>query len=156
MKRWLALILMALMCIGFSMSACADDGVDYEDNNDYSHELEGLDGTPSLSRWTYTSSTTQAISINSSGTATVTASVTGYYDKAVKVVMYMYLQRSTDSGWTNLASYQHTFNSYHGAAEHYYSTCAKGYNYRLRCSYYVYAEDGTCEHIIAYSGTKAY
>lgn len=156
MKRWFALILIALMCVGFSMSVCADEVADYEDNNDYSHELEGLEGTPSLSRWTYTSHTSQGVSINSSGKATMTAGVTGYQDKAVKVVMYMYLQRSTDSGWTNLVSYTDTFNSYYALAEHYYSTCAKGYNYRLRCSYYVYAADGTCEHIIAYSGTKAY
>lgn len=156
MKKWLALILMTLMCVGFSMSVSADEGGDYEDNNDYSHELEGLEGTPSLGRWTYTSSTSQGLSISSSGTATMTASVNGYRDKAVKIVMYMYLQRSTDSGWTNLVSYTDTVYDYSALKEHYYSTCAKGYNYRLRCSYYVYAADGTCEHIIAYSGTKAY
>lgn len=139
------------MCFTFSMSVSAEEN---EDNNDYSHELIGLEGTEKVDRWSYTSSTSQGLSI-SSGTAKMSVSVTGNYDVATKVVMYIYLQQSTSSGgWTNLASYTHTFNSYYGAASHTYSV-PSGYTYRLRCSYYVYS-GSEYEHIIAYSSTKTY
>lgn len=140
-----------IMCFGFSTIAFAEE---IEDNNDYSHELIGLEGTEKTERWSYTSTTSQGLSI-SSGTATFSAYVTDYQSKATKVVMYMYLQQSTSSGgWTNLASYTHTFNTYHGAASHTYSV-PSGYTYRLRCSYYVYS-GSEYEHIIAYSSTKTY
>ena len=154
MKKWLSVLLVVVMCFSLSMTAFAEDDIEPVDNNDYSWELENLDGTPSLARWSYTSSTSQGISINN-GTATVTAAVTGYQSKATKVVMYMYLQQSKNGGWTNLTSYTHTFNNYYGAAEHYYSTCPKGYTYRLRCSYYVYS-GSQYEHIIAYSSNYSY
>lgn len=151
MKKLILLLVTLVMCFGFSTSAFAEE---IEDNNDYSHELIGLEGTEKLERWSYTNSTSQILSV-SSGTATFTASVTGYSSKATKIVMYMYLQQSTSSGgWTNLASYTHTFNTYHGAASHTYSV-PSGYTYRLRCSYYVYS-GSEYEHIIAYSGTKTY
>lgn len=155
MKKWISVLMVAMMCFTFSMTVCAEENTEIVDDNDYSHELEGLTGTPSKERWSYTSTTSQGISI-SGGTATITASVTGYQSLATKVVMYMYLQQSTSSGgWTNLASYTHTFNRYYGTAEHYYSTCPTGHKYRLRCSYYVYSGD-QYEHIIAYSGEKSY
>ena len=154
MKKWLSILLVMIMCFTFSISAFAEGNIEPVDNNDYSWELENLDGTPSLARWSYTSTTTQAISIKN-GTATVTASVEGYQGIATKVVMYMYLQQSKNGGWTNLTSYTHTFNNYYGAAEHYYSTCPKGYTYRLRCSYYVYS-GSQYEHIIAYSNNYSY
>ena len=115
MKKWLSILLVMIMCFTFSISAFAEGNIEPVDNNDYSWELENIDGTPSLVRWSYTDHTSQAISINN-GTATVTASVTGYQDKATKVVMYMYLQQSKNGGWTNLTSYTHTFNTYYGSA----------------------------------------
>lgn len=154
MKKWIAVLLVVMMCFGFSVSAFAEENIEPVDNNDYSWELEGLDGTPSVARWSYTNCTTQGMSIKN-GTATVTASVTGYQGVATKVVMYMYLQQSKNGGWTNLTSYTHTFNTYYGDAEHYYSTCPKGYTYRLRCSYYVYS-GSQYEHIIAYSNNYSY
>lgn len=154
MKKWIAVLLVVMMCFGFSVSAFAEENIEPVDNNDYSWELEGLDGTPSVARWSYTNCTTQGMSIKN-GTATVTASVTGYQGVATKVVMYMYLQQSKNGGWTNLTSYTHTFNTYYGDAEHYYSTCPKGYTYRLRCSYYVYS-GSQYEHIIAYSSNYSY
>ena len=151
MKKLLSLMAIMIMCFAFSMNASAEE---IEDDNDYSHELIGLEGTEKSERWSYTNYTSQGLTI-SSGTATFTAAVTGYQSLATKVVMYMYLQQSTSSGgWTNLASYTHTFNTYHGAASHTYSV-PSGYTYRLRCSYYVYS-GSEYEHIIAYSGTKTY
>lgn len=154
MKKWISVLLVVIMCFSISITSFAVEDIDPVDNNDYSWELENIDGTPSLARWSYTSTTTQAISIKN-GTATITASVDGYQNIATKVVMYMYLQQSKNGGWTNLTSYTHTFNTYHGEAEHYYSTCPKGYTYRLRCSYYVYS-GSQYEHIIAYSNNYSY
>lgn len=154
MKKWIAVLLVIVMCFGMSITTFAEENTDPVDNNDYSWELEGLDGTPLLTRWSYTDHTSQGISIKN-GTATVTAAVVGYQGVATKVVMYMYLQQSKNGGWTNLTSYTHTFNNYHGAAEHYYSTCPRGYTYRLRCSYYVYS-GSQYEHIIAYSNNYSY
>ena len=154
MRKWISVLLIVVMCFGLSMNVFAEDDIEPVDNNDYSWELEGLEGTPSLARWSYTNYTTQAISIKN-GTATVTASVTGYQNVATKVVMYMYLQQSKNGGWTNLTSYTHTFNKSYGAAEHYYSTCPRGYTYRLRCSYYLYS-GSQYEHIIAYSSNYSY
>lgn len=151
MKKWISLLAILVMCFAFSTGVSAEE---IDDNNDYSHELIGLEGTEKTERWSYTSYTTQGLTI-SGGTATFSASVTGYSDKATKIVMYMYLQQSTSSGgWTNLASYTHTFNNYYGGAEHTYSV-PSGYTYRLRCSYYVYS-GSEYEHIIAYSSQKSY
>lgn len=155
MKKLIPLMLILIMSFVMSLNVFAAEEDYIEDNNDYSHELIGLEGTESKERWDYTNTTNQACSV-SNGRAIINAGVWGYNGKTTKIVMHMYLQQSKDgSAWTNLASFTDTSNTYYITKEHYYSTCPKGYTYRLRCSYYVYAGD-KYEHIIAYSSNFKY
>lgn len=155
LKKLVSFILTVSLCMGFSFTAFAQEDINAEDTNDYSWELENIDGTESLLRWSYTNYTDQGLSINSSGKATMFASVKGYSGTTTKIIMYMYLQQYKNGGWTNLTSTQDTIYSSSGSKQHYYSTCAKGYTYRLRCSYYVYSGNNY-EHIIQCSPNYSY
>ena len=149
MKKVLSLILVFVLSLGMVSFASAEE-VFPEDRNDYSAELIGLEGTEKLSRWVYTSATSQAVYVNSAGRLTGSATVTGHSD-VTKIVCYMYPQQLVNGAWKNLATYTDTAYNRALGAEHYYSTCPSGYYYRIRTSYYVYVGD-TYEHIIAYSG----
>ena len=126
-----------------------------EDNNDFMEEEYQQEGSPNLSRWSYTSSTTEGLTINSSGSATMTSSVTGYRGVTTKIDIYFYLQKY-DGTWKNVKTYKDTINNYYGAKEHTYSPLDKGYSYRLRCTYYVYGPDNTYDHFMEYTATKYY
>lgn len=147
--------LMMIMCI--TMLACPaladeypEEGFDFE-----AYEAqENLSGTPKLSRWSYTESTSQGLSVESKE-ATAFARVTGYDDKATKIVIYMYIQQLDNGSWKTLDSHRYEFDSWHGSKEITYSPCPHGYTYRLKASYYVYS--GTqYEHISANSANFVY
>ena len=151
MNKIVAVFLMVILVFGMANFACAEESTP-EDTNDYSHELELIDGTPLRERWSYTQSTSQGCYV-SNGKYIGDAAVTGY-SNVTKVVIFMYPQKKSGDGWTNLTTFQDTKNGRNLAVEHYYSPCSRG-TYRTRCSYYVYVGD-TFEHIIAYSPEYTY
>lgn len=129
----------------------ADEAIP-EDSNDYSWELTQIDGTPAKARWKYTAATSQGCYVES-GEYIGDAAVTGN-SNVTKITIFMYPQKKSGDGWTNLTTFQDTKNGRNLAVEHYYSPCSRG-TYRTRCSYYVYVGD-TFEHIIAYSPEYTY
>lgn len=151
MKKFVSIILVLVMCLGFSTNALAykDDDLDPADDNDYSWELEYIDGTPKLERWSYTISTSQTLVIKN-GTAQMASTVNGY-SNVTKITIFMYLQQSTSSGgWKNIYSTSKTVNGNSANLYAEYSPCPESYSYRVMCSYYVYV-GSQYEHIIAYS-----
>lgn len=142
-----------IICLSFSATAYAAEDYD-NDPNDYSWETEGIEGTPSTERWSYISGTSQGMSIDDNGKATMTASITGYQKITTKVIIYMYLQQYYDGYWHNLTWTKDEFDSYRGAKERYKYNCSKG-TYRLKVSYYAYA-GSKYENHVAYSATYIY
>ena len=151
MKKIISIILTIILAMGIMNFSFAEEYVP-EDTNDYSHELEVIDGTPKLARWKYKASTMQGCLVDGSG-YTGNGSVNGY-SQVTKITIFMYPQKKSGDGWTNLTTFQDTRNGRSLAVEHYYSPCSRG-TYRTRCSYYVYVGD-TFEHIIAYSPEYTY
>lgn len=143
-----------IFCFLFISMAFASN-IDTEDNNDFMPEEYEQEGTPNLTRWSYTSSTTEGLSISSSGVATMRSSVTGYLGTTTKIDIYFYLQKY-DGTWKNVKTYKDTVNSYYAVKEHTYSPLDKGYNYRLRCTYYVYGPNNQYDHFMEYTSTKYY
>lgn len=137
MKRKLAKILMLILVCVMSVNSFAM-ARNIEDNNDFLEDEYHIEGTPNLSRWSYVSSYSQDLYINSSGTATMTSSVTGYSGVTTKIEIYFYLQQY-DGAWKNVKTYKDTVNGSYAVKEHVYSGLEKGYKYRLRCTYYVYS-----------------
>lgn len=158
MKKIIGLILVLTLTMGMSVMAFAEETdvkeTYAEDTNDYSHELWDLEGGEKTERWAYVSSTSQYLTIDSSGKATVTARVAGI-NGVYKITLYMYLQQYKDGTWNNLASWTATENEQYILKEYTYSTCPKGYTYRLRCSAYAY-KGNKFEHIIFYTSEKKY
>lgn len=155
MKRLIAFLMTLTVCLTvLAFPAMADEypeeGFDFE-----AYEAqERLNGTPKLSRWSYTSSTTQALSVESRE-ATALADVTGYKDKVTKIVIYMYIQQLNNGSWKTLDSHRYEFDKWYATKEIYYSPCPHGYTYRLKTSYYVYS--GTdYEYISGYSPNFVY
>ncbi len=151
MKKIIAIIMVLILSMGMlSFSFASEDTI--EDNNDYSHELEKVDGSPMRERWSYTIATSQGCLIDG-GQYIGNAAVTGR-SNVTKITIFMYPQKKSGDGWTNLTTFQDTKNGRNLTVEHYYSPCSRG-TYRTRCSYYVYVGD-TFEHIIAYSSEYTY
>lgn len=155
MKRLITFIMMLTVCLTMlAFPAMAEEypeeGFDFE-----AYEAqERLNGTPKLSRWSYTATTSQDISIESRE-ATALADVTGYKDKVTKIVIYMYIQQLNNGSWKTLDSGRYEYDSWHAMKEIYYSPCPHGYTYRLKTSYYVYS--GTdYEYISGYSSNFVY
>lgn len=156
MKKVISFLLVLTICLSMgSFTAMAAEeypevGFDFE-----AYEAqEQLEGTPNLARWSYTQSTSQALSVESKE-ATAAARVVGYSDKATKIVIYMYIQQLNNGSWTTLDSHRYEFDSWHGSKEITYSPCPHGYTYRLKASYYVYS--GTnYEYISATSANFIY
>lgn len=151
MKKICKVFIMALVCI-LSFNFVAFAGT-VEDNNDFMEDEYHIEGTPNLSRWSYTSSTTEDLYISSSGTATMTSSVTGY-SNVTKIEIYFYLQQY-DGAWKNLKTYKDTVYNTYAVKEHVYSGLPKGYKYRLRCTYYVYSGK-SYDHFMNYTSEKYY
>ena len=151
MKKLLAVILTLCLTMGMVTFSFASESIP-EDTNDYSWELTQIDGSPMRERWSYTIATSQGCYIDG-GQYIGNAAVTGRAN-VTKVIIFMYPQKKSGDGWTNLTTFQDTKNSNSLVVEHYYSPCSRG-TYRTRCSYYVYVGD-TFEHIIAYSSEYTY
>jgi hypothetical protein len=155
MKKIVTFLMMMTMCLSM-MVFPAMAAEDYPDNFDYeAYEAQDrLNGTEVNSRWSYTESTTQSLSIDSKK-ATACAHVSGYSDTTTRIVMYMYIQQLKDGEWVTLDSHRYQFESWHATKEVTYSPCPHGYTYRLKTSYYVYS--GTSyEHISANSAKVIY
>ena len=154
MKKVIGIILILVITVSMSVTAFASIETDHDDYNDYSWERENIEGTPSTERWSYISSTSQGMSINDSGKATMLASLYGYKGTTTKVIIYMYLQKREDGIWKNLTWTQDVFNSHTGTVERYRYDCSRG-TYRLKVSYYAYA-GSKYENHVAYSATYIY
>lgn len=156
MKKILAKVLSLALICGFLFNTLAfANNIDLEDNNDFMPEEYQQEGTPNLLRWSYTNSTSEGLQISSSGTATMTSTVTGYRGTTTKIDIYFYLQKY-DGSWKNVKTYKDTVNDYYAVKEHTYSPLDKGYNYRLRCTYYVYGPNNQYDHFMEYTSTKYY
>ena len=71
------IVLFILICV-LSINSMAFANNVIEDNNDFMEDEYHVEGTPNLSRWSYTSSTSEGLTISSDGTATMSSSVIGY------------------------------------------------------------------------------
>ena len=142
--RIFALSLVLCMCLGSGV--CASEIVE----NEY--------GEPNPTRWSYTSSAIEALTISSSGTANMSASVTGYSGTTTKIIIYFYLQKyNTDTGtWFNVKTYRDQSTNWFFDVYHTYSSLERG-RYRLRCNYYVYGPDGYYyDNFMSYTNEKTY
>ncbi|MBB5263451.1 hypothetical protein HNP82_000545 [Catenibacillus scindens] len=147
MKKILLKIMLAVSIMVLSISSMAMASP-VEDNNDFMEDEYHVEGTPNLSRWSYTSSYTLDMGIEN-GTAIMDATVTGYSGITTKIEIYFYLQQYYDGGWKNYKTWKDTVNDDYAVVEHTYSV-PKGYKYRLRCSYYVYS-GRSYDHFMDYS-----
>ena len=93
MKKVISMFLILILALGMASFSFAEEYIP-EDTNDYSHELELIDGTPKLARWKYTSSTIQGCFVDGSG-YTGNASVTGYSN----VTKVIYVSTKKIWGW---------------------------------------------------------
>lgn len=154
-KKIIAFLMIMAVCFTMTpLTAMADEfpeeGFDFE-----AYEAqERINGTPKRERWSYTSSTSQGLSVKDKE-ATASVSVTGYKDKADKIVIYLYIQQLNDGSWKTLSSGRYEFDNWHASKEKTYSPCPHGYTYRLKASYYVYSGDDY-EYISATSANFVY
>lgn len=144
-------ILVIMFMLSFSLNVNAEEGMD---NNDYSNEV--VPGHEKTERWSYTSSTSAALTIDTNGASTSSCTVTGYQNLATKIIIYTYLQKYQNGSWVNVDSGSSTFYSWHAAMEYPFSVHASwGYDYRTYNSIYVYAGN-SYEHIGFYSNVHHY
>ena len=149
-KIYKILLLVVILVLSINSLAFAST---IEDNNDFMEDEYHVDGVPNKTRWSFTSSTTEDLYINSSGTATMTSSVTGY-SNVTKIDIYFYLQQY-DGAWKNVTTYKDTVYNTYAVKEHVYSGLPKGYKYRLRCTYYVYSGK-QYDYFMNYTSEKYY
>ena len=108
-------------------------------------------------KWSYVLTMNTNLSISSSGTAICTGKITGYSGTTTKVEIYLYLQQYKNGAWSTVSggSWYQLFNSYKGTLQKTKSGLAKGYQYRVRASYYAWSGSNS-ENIVDYSGTVTY
>lgn len=95
---------------------------------------------PSVSpRWSYTSSTSEILTISSDGTARMTSGVTGYKGTTTKIKVIIDLQKYSGGSWKRVKTYMDVEDTWYAAIEHTYSGLDKGYTYRMKCTYTVYS-----------------
>lgn len=149
-KHFLTLCL-SILIASASLCVHAEEPID---NNDYSHEI--VPGTEKMERWSYTSSVASALTIQSSGYAVASTSITGYQGTTTKVIVYSYLQKYNGSEWVNVDYFTKTATGWVHDFEDPFSVYAVwGSDYRVYNSIYVYA-GSSYEHIKAYSITHHY
>ena len=103
----------------------------------YASESSQREPDNSGAKWSYTVSTSTLMSISSTGKATCVGSITGYQNLATSIDIFLYLERYINGTWTTYpgGSWYQYFPSHKGTlSATIYVT--KGYNYRLRASYY--------------------
>ena len=131
--------------------------------NQYPTYANGMDedeaiveyGEPNLSRWVYTTSTSQNLSI-SSGTATLTTVVSGDSEVVTKIVAYTYLQKYEYNSWGTVVRYRDEVTTSYLLKTHTYSGLEKGYTYRIRTVIYVYGPDEYHYDYITQNGPERY
>lgn len=149
-KRILAIILSMVMLLGMAMPTMAAEAE--VDENGEAVYYEAMDNLVQP-RWSYAATATAGLSIVG-GKATMSYSCSGIPGKCTKIVANAYLQR-WESGYTTIWSTSHTAYGTYGSWEDYYSTCARGYTYRLKVKFYVY--NGTAyETFTVYSNVITY
>ncbi len=127
----------------------------------YANEFGGEDeiieeyGEPNLSRWVYTTMTSQNLSINN-GTAALTTSVSGNPSTVTKIVAYTYLQKYEYGSWGTVIRYRDEVSSATLLKYHTYSPLDKGYTYRIRTVIYVYGPDEYHYDYITENGPERY
>ena len=127
----------------------------------YANETSGDDeiieeyGEPNLSRWVYTASTSQNLSINN-GTATLTTRVTGDSSTVTKIVAYTYLQIYEYGSWGTVIRYRDEVTTSYLLKTHTYSGLESGYTYRIRNVIYVYGPDEYHYDYITENGPERY
>lgn len=112
-------------------------------------------GEPNLSRWVYTASTSQNLTINS-GTAGLSVTVTGDSDTVTKIVAYSYLQKYENGSWGTVVRYRDEVTTSYLVKYHSYSPLESGYTYRIRCVIYVYGPDEYHYDYITKNGPEKY
>ena len=158
MRKKFVAILMSMLILTLSIGSISfANNSQIEDNNDFMEDEYHVEGTPNLSRWSYTNSTSEGLHINN-GSATMTSSVTGYNGTTTKIEIYFYLQKYSGGTWKNIKTYKDTVHSWYAVKEHTYTSSTDithGYKYRLRCTYYVYS-GRSYEHFMEYTDEKYY
>lgn len=110
--------------------------------------------TSTQPRWSYTSHTITDLIVTTTGTASCSASATGYYGTATKVQIKMQLQQYLALQWTTIAEWNGTFNNYRGVLDKTKTLTSTG-NYRVKAVYTVYAGSAS-EQSTAYSQERYY
>ena len=155
-KRIVKILALTLVFVlSFGNTVLASDNTVTRDDFSSDEEYYYVEGTPNLSRWSYTSSVSEGLSISSNGTATMSAIVTGYQDLTTKIVIFFDLQKYSDGAWKLVKTYRDTTNGWFTLEEHSYSGLDKGYTYRLRCKYYVYS-GSSYDYFVRYTDEKKY
>ncbi len=144
MRKKIFVILSVILIMSMSMSMGS-----FAQTNQTSQEMSDL------ARWSYTNSVSQYLNISSSGTATMTVSVTGYKGTTTKIKVVIDLLKYSGGTWKKVKTYMDTFNTWYGAKEHTYSGLDKGYTYRMKCTYTVY-NGSNYEYFILYSNQDSY
>lgn len=137
-KKWSLILLMLLFCLLFNSNCLA-----------YASVGEGEEHAVAIEpRNTNIKYSTISLSLTG-GIAKCSASVTGYSSNTSHVSIYLYLQKYSGSGWSNVASWSDSANGY--TLSMYETTNISSGRYRLKASYY--AEN---ENIVKYSSEKVY
>ncbi len=105
-------------------------------------------------RWSYTSGTSTNLVITTSGTATCSATATGYFGITTRVKIKMQLQQYLALQWTTIGSWEGTFEDMYGALSKTKTLTSSG-NYRVKAMYTVYSGSAS-EAITMYSQEKYY
>ena len=119
MKKILLKIMLAVSIFVLSISSVAMASP-IEDNNDFMEDEYHVEGTPNVSRWSYTSSYSLDMSIVN-GNAIMYSTVTGYNGVTTKIEIYFYLQQYYDGGWKNYKTWKDTVNDMNAVVEHTYA-----------------------------------
>ena len=112
-------------------------------------------GEPNLSRWVYTTSTSQDLSI-SNGVAGLTTNVSGNATTVTKIVAYTYLQKYEYGSWGTVVRYRDEVAGPNLLKYHTYSPLDSGYTYRIRTVIYVYGPDEYHYDYITKNGPERY
>lgn len=89
-------------------------------------------------RMTYIYEASSSININTSGTATVKASVTGYNGTTTNVSLVTNLQQYKNGSWVTIKTFNSSSASYRTSLSDTYSV-SKGYSYRVQTTVKAYS-----------------
>lgn len=105
-------------------------------------------------RYIYTDSTQTKLTISSSGTATVTAKISGKINTTTYVEVDAYLEQYSAGAWRIVDSWSKSSSST-GTTLQETTSVSKGYKYRVKAFYYAYSGSNS-ESITGYSSEVSY